>query len=116
MEQPIKVRITESFPDPNWKNDPNQHVIINGASTEPTDNLIQYRLNVYGAASYITSLYFNDLGDAYKAWVKLREETTINENNYLTEFNGHIQSIHSCKHTYDNAVDFVETLEKFNHI
>lgn len=115
-QQPIKVRISEAFPDPNWKNDPSQFVEIYGASFEPTDNLIQYKIDVYGAAPYITSLYFNNLGDAYKAWVTLKEETTINDNVYLTEYNRDTTVEKLNMYTYDEAIDYLVTLEKFKYL
>ena len=115
-QQPIKVRKTESFPDPNWKEDPSQFVTIQGASDEPSDQLVQYKIDVYGAAPYITSVYFDNLGKAYKTWVTLREETSINDNIQLTEYNRDTTIELLNKYTYDDAIDYLVTVEKFKNL
>lgn len=117
MKQPIKVRISESISNPKWEDDESEYVEIYGASASPTNQLIQYKMDVYGAAPYISELYFNNLGDAYKAWVTLNEETTMDYTHHLLmEYYRDTASIDMFNHTYNDAVAYMKTVEKFKYI
>lgn len=113
---PIKVRISESEPNPNWKNDSYEYIVVKNASLIPSDSHKQFSIECYGAAPYITDLYFDNLGDAYTAWVKLKTCTEINQNTTLKQYNRFTGEEVVGMYDYTDAVDYVLTKAKLKYL